>query len=205
MGPYTEQQLHDALTRLGRYRVRRAQTVALEGEPDGISGALLLALGLRETGLRNIEGGAKLQDGRWVPETDPARRDVGWVQISRRYHRDALARMPGVSAGTWGPVREGVSAAVGGYCPRFEDSLRYTLGEMHESIAYADDNELPENDWVRFAVVAHNAGVVGALSGYGAGQVDKNTAGGDYSQWVVEHRTRINAWLHGHPGWRVAP
>ena len=47
MSDYTADQVSAALKRLGHYRVVRIQRVALEGESDGISGALLLALGLR--------------------------------------------------------------------------------------------------------------------------------------------------------------
>lgn len=204
MSDYTDTQVADALKQLGRYRVMRVQVVAGEGDPDGISGATLLALGLRETGLHNIEGGAKLEDGLWVPETDPARKDVGVFQISRRYHADALALMPGVQAGTWAPVIERRTAAHGGYCPRFENSLRYTLSEIHEAQAYAEDHGVKAADLARFAVAAHNAGTAGALNGYRAGDVDKQTTGGDYSTWVLRHRTLINQWLGAHPNWRAS-
>ncbi|MEJ7824928.1 MAG: hypothetical protein WKF48_05840 [Solirubrobacteraceae bacterium] len=203
MAEFTDTQVAAALKQLGRYRVVRAQVVAHEGEPDGISGSLLLALGLRETGLRNIEGGAKLVDGRWRPEDDPARKDVGVFQISRRYHSLALGRMPGVLAGTWGPVVDAKSAASDGHCPRYEESLRYTLAEIHEALAYGADRGVSGPDLPRFAVAAHNAGVGGAIDGYRAGDVDKTTTGGDYSAWTLRHRAKINAWLVAHPNWRA--
>lgn len=192
-----------ALANLGHYRVMRVQRAALEGEPDGISGALLLALGLRETTLRNIEGGAKQVNGKWVPETDPLRMDVGWVQISRRYHLAELRRMPGVRTGTWAPVVDGKTAADAGHAPRFEESLRYVLDAMHEDMAFGEDNGVT-HDLVRFAVAAHNAGAGGALKGWKAGDLDRYTAGGDYSRWVLHHRTLANQWLGEHPNWRVA-
>lgn len=203
MADLTDTQVGNALKNLGHYRVTRAQRVAREGDPDGISGALLLALGLRETHLRNIEGGAKREEGRWVAETDPGRMDTGVFQISRRYHTEDLRRMPAVKTGTWGLVVIGATAAQGGYCPRYEDSLRFTLSAMHEAQALAEDQKVPESERARFAVAAHNAGVGGALSGYREGDVDQYTTGGDYSAWVLRHRTLVNRWLGAHPNWKA--
>lgn len=200
MGP-TTQQVQDALSGLGNYRVLRAQDVAGIGTPDGISGSLLLALGMRETWLRNVEGGATMLDGRWVPETDPHRKDVGWTQISRLWHSDALRLMPGVVAGSWGPVVARKTAADGGYVPRFEEALQFTLHELHESVAYALDF-VPDGDVIRVAVAGHNAGIVGAVDGYRRGNPDLHTTGGDYSAWVLAARAKVNQWLAAHPHWR---
>ena len=201
----TETQVDRALARLGNYRVRRAQIVANAGAPDGISGALLLAIGLRETNGVNEEGGAKWDpvNNRWVAQDDPKLMDVGIFQISRQHHPAALAQMVGVANKTWGPVVSGKTANDAGYVPRFEESLQFTLREMHESIAYAASRDVPEDQLVRFAVAAHNAGTGGAMTGYRAGNVDKYTALGDYSKWVLEARTLINRWLAQHPNWRV--
>jgi hypothetical protein len=188
-----------ALTDLGNYRVKRAQAVAAEGGEDGISGALLLAIGLRETGGRNIEGGAVLRDGEWVF----APLDTGFFQIARKYHGDWLKRQPAVKAGTWAPVVAGHTPNDVGFCPRFEDSLRFTITELRENIAYALDSGVLPTDAVRVAVAAHNAGLGGALLGVREGDVDKHTALGDYSAWVIRHRTMVNRWLGQHPGWKV--
>lgn len=203
MSDFTQEQVGKACANLGRYRVQRAQIVAKEGVPDGISGATVLALGLRETHLTNIEGGAKLVDGKWVAETDPNRMDVGVFQISRLWHKPTLAQMPGVKAKTWGPVVDGKTAADGGHCPRYEESLRYTIESMQEAIAYAGDKGVTEAEQVRFAIAAHNAGQGGALRGYREGNVDKYTTGGDYSAWVIRHRTLVNRWLAQHPNWKA--
>lgn len=195
-----------ALATAGHYRVIRAQQLAGVGPPDGISGALLLSLGLRETWLHNIQGGAKLDvTGRWVPlgPEDADLMDVGALQISRRWHADTLAKLPGVKSGTWGPVIPGRSPAEYGYVPRWTESIEFTLREFHESIAYAADHGVPPEDRVRFAVAAHNAGLGGALNGWRAGNVDRNTAHGDYSAWVLQARTAVNAWLHQHPNWLI--
>jgi hypothetical protein len=198
----TAEQVGDALSRLGHYRVVRAQEQAALDQADGIDGAHILALGLRETWGRNIEGGAKLEAGRWVLETDPARMDVGWLQISRRYHPQALAKMPGVAVKTWGPVIEGRTANDGGYVPRFTDALRFTVDELGASMAYGRTHGVDGADLARFAVAAHNAGAGGALRGYQAGDVDRNTAGGDYSRWVMDAYRHVVAWLRRHPNWR---
>jgi len=198
----TSQQVQTALHNAGHYRIVQAQRVALEGDPDGISGALLLALGLRETGLRNIQGGAKQVGGRWValgPE-DSSRMDVGALQISRTYHPDTLRRLAAVKAGTWGPVVIGKTPMDYGFVPQWTTALRFTIDEMREAIAYAHDKSV--KDPVRFAVAAHNAGIGGALSGYRAGDVDRFTAHGNYSAWVLATRTAVNAWLGKHPNWK---
>lgn len=203
MADLTQDQVGKALANAGNYRVRRAQIVALEGEPDGISGSLILSLGLRETGLRNIEGGAKIVDGKWVPEDDPNRMDVGIFQISRRWHMRTLEKMLGVEVKTWAPVVPGKTASMGGYAPRFEESLRFTIQGLQEAMAYAEDNGISKQaDQVKFAVAAHNGGMGGALKGHREGNVDKYTTGGDYSAWVIRHKTLVNRWLGQHPNWK---
>lgn len=198
MSDFTPDQVGSALKRCGHYRVTRAQRVALEGEPDGISGALLLALGLRETGLKNINGGARKVDGEWVA----TKTDRGIFQIASEFHMADLARMPGVAEGTWGPVvAHGAQAE--NSCPRFEDSLQFTLRAMHEAQAYGEDHGVGISELPRFAVAAHNAGIGGALRGYNDGDVDAHTTGGDYSAWTLRHRTLINRWLADHATWKV--
>lgn len=196
-----------AIAHAGHYRTVQAQRVALEGAPDGISGALLLSLGLRETWLVNEQGGAKRDPatGKWVSlgPGDADLMDVGALQISRQHHLSELRRLPAVKNHTWGPVIPGKTPADYGYVPRWTDALRFTLTEMHEAIAYAEDSGVHSGDLIRFAVAAHNAGKGGALSGYRAGDVDKYTALGDYSKWVLEARTEVNRWLAQHPNWRV--
>lgn len=206
MTPATDAQIAEALKRLGNYRVRRAQTVALMGEPDGIAGSHLLALGLRETGLRNVEGGAKLVGGKWVAlnpkDPDEAKlMDVGWTQISRRYHPEALRRMPAVKSGTWTPLRPGTTPLDGGCVPRFEDALQFTIRAMQSNASYAEGRGYREP--VRFSIAAHNGGRGGAQTGYSRGDVDRFTTGGDYSEWVLDAKSRIDRWLRAHSGWRV--
>jgi hypothetical protein len=130
--------------------------------------------------------------------------DVGVFQISRTYHKFNLDQMPGVKTGTWGPVVAGRTAGEGGFVPRYEESLRYTIEGLQEAAAFAIDKGVKSQaDQVRFAVAAHNGGQGGALKGYREGDVDKYTTGKDYSAWVLRHRTLVNRWLGQHKGWRV--
>lgn len=181
-------QIGAALTRLGHYRVMAAQAVALEGAPDGISGALLLSLGLRETGLRNIN--------------NPSDTDHGCFQISELYHWGWLAKQPGCKEGEW-TVSPGHSAVEDGYCPRYTPALEYAIDVLHTGLEYARVKRLPEIARISFAVASYNAGVGGAMNGYKAGDVDRYTTGLDYSSWVLRHRTMVNQWLRDHPNWRV--
>jgi hypothetical protein len=127
---------------------------------------------------------------------------VGAVQISRKWQSEALRKMPAVRSGTWGPVVPGKTPMSGGYVPRFEEQIRFTIEEMREAIAFAEDNRIPESQRVRFAVAAHNAGMGGALAGWRAGNVDKYTAQGNYSEDILYKRTEVNRWLAQHDNWR---
>lgn len=200
MGP-TQSQIGEALARLGNYRVKRAQQYC-NLVNDGIGGPLVLALGMRETWGRNIQGGAKMVAGKWVPldpKLDGMKMDVGWTQINRGYHYVSLLKMPAVANGTWGPVVEGKNPVNSGYVPRFEEALAFTVTEMREAMAYAHDHHVENAE--RFAVAAHNAGSGGALRGYQDGNVDKFTAGGDYSAWVMAAKAEVKTWLTAHPNW----
>lgn len=44
-------------------------------------------------------------------------------------------------------------------------------------------------------------GTGGATAGFEFGDMDRYTARGDYSAWVLEARTAINHWLAAHPAW----
>jgi hypothetical protein len=200
----TYDQVGSCLRRAGYYRVTRAQIVGGEGRPDLISGITCLALGLRETLLQNINGGAVKDPatGEWV-EAPPEEQDGGCFQISRVHHPVDLKRMPGVAEGTWGPVIEGKTAFDPGYCPRYEEALRFTVMEMQEAIAYAEDSRVNEDVWLRFGIAAHNAGKGGALRGYREGDIDRYTAKGDYSEWVLAHAKLIRRWLNENPKWKV--
>lgn len=187
MAEFTQTQVNAALKGLGNYRVRAAQAVALEGPPDAFSGALLLSLGLRETGLRNIN--------------NPAETDHGCFQISELFHAPWLLSQPGCPAGSW--VAEGGTTALrDGYAPRFTPACLYALQILKDGWAYAVARGVDGDSRLRFAVASYNAGVGGAIAGYREGDVDKYTTQADYSAWVIGHRTKINRFLNDHPSWR---
>lgn len=204
MADLSYNQVGQALKRFGHYRTTRTQRVAAQGEPDGISGATVIALGLRETHLQNINGGAvwSNEENRWV-EAPPEHQDAGVFQISRDWQAYDLKRMPGVEENTWSPVIDGITAFTPGFVPRFEEALQFTMQGISEALAYAEDHAVQAIHRPRFAVAAHNAGKGGALRGYREGDVDRYTALGNYSAWVFRHRTLINRWLNDHPNWKV--
>lgn len=190
------------IRQFGNYRFERTYKVADEGEPDGIAGKHIIALGLRETHLRNINGGAILVNGVWE-EAPPTEQDGGCFQISRVHNEAALAEMPAVAEGTWKPTVAGKTAADPGMCPRFEDSLQYTMKRMKLAQDYGRRNGVAAADIPRFGVAAHNAGFGGALWGYKKGDVDLYTTHNDYSAWVFRHAKLVSRFVWLHPAWRV--
>jgi hypothetical protein len=195
MADLTPTQVGNALKTLGTYRVITAQEIALEGSADLISGALLLSLGLRETNLRNVE--------------NPAKTDKGVVQITKLYHSDWLGDQPGCKAGDlsksptdeWRVAPGGHSALETGYVPRFTPAVIYAHDMLKDAVDAAPDG-LTDVVLIRFAIAAYNAGQGGAKKGLLAGDVDKYTTGGDYSQWVIRHRSLVHHWLSDHPNWK---
>lgn len=189
MSDFPQGAVDGALKRLGRYRVMAAQEIAAEGAPDEFSGATLLALGLRESGLQNIN--------------NPAETDHGCFQVSELFHAEWLTQQPGCPAGTW-TISPGHSALEDGYCPRFTPACLYALRLLKMGADYARAKVGIDNQSVRlaFALASYNAGIGGALRGYREGDVDKFTTGGDYSAWVIVHRTKVNHFLSAHEGWR---
>lgn len=184
-----------SLAVFGNYRVLRSQQLA---EDTFLHPSILMALGLRETGLTNICGGAKLVNGVWVQ----AFTDRGCFQISDQVPANAkwLASVPGCNNGSWSP-QAGFTAFSTLHCPRFSDAVVYVLKEFEENKSQAALAGVRANDLVRFCVAAHNAGFEGALEGYRAGNVDQNTAHGDYSAWVLKYATIIHNWVVEHPNW----
>jgi hypothetical protein len=185
----TYEQVGEALKRLDHYRVVAAQEAAAEGPADGIGGHHLLALGLRETGLRNINNGAQT--------------DHGCFQISELYHREFLVSQPGCPEGSWRALA-GKAADESGYCPRYTPALNYALAMLKSHKKYAESKlHLSGVAARRFAVAAYNAGLGGATRGHQEGNVDKYTTGGDYSEWVETHSKLVYRWLEAHPNWRA--
>jgi hypothetical protein len=191
-----------ALRNFGKTRCLRTQQLAAENGRRRLSGPLLMAIGMRETWLRNILGGAvRDASGKWVPEPDWRRQDAGALQISKRYHADALKGMRAVKAGTWYPSIEGKTAYDEGMVPMFSDAVPFVLASMGYALDLAKQNGVKPEDRQRFVAAAHNAGTGGALMGWRAGDMDRNTAGGDYSAWVMDAIVKVEVFLLKHPNW----
>ncbi len=187
MADFSQSAVDAALKGLGNYRVLVAQELASTGSPDPFSGALLLALGLRESRLTNIN--------------NPAETDHGCFQISELYHADFLQHEPGCPARSWTPVT-GHTAVEDGYCPRFTPACAYALMMLKSAHRYALGKDI--TDPLRFAIAAYNAGFGGATRGWREGDVDRYTTGGDYSAWVLGHRRKVNIFLNAHENWSLA-
>lgn len=182
-------------------RAHKVQRMCLDSGRVKNTPWIVLALGLRETWLRNILGGAKLVDGVWVPEDDPAKQDAGFLQISKKWHPDVLRRMEAVASGTWQPVIEGANAFAPGMVPTFRAAVPYVLAELASSLDFARLHVIPDRDRQRFAIAAHNCGKGGALEGYRHGDVDMLTSGGDYSAWVLDAAPKVEQFVVTHPNW----
>jgi hypothetical protein len=190
----TTQELDHALAVLGNYRCLRVQELMWPYHP--IPASIMLGLGFRETGLENIVGGAVMVNGEWVFSDQ----DAGYLQISREFEADFLRTAEGCKSGQWGPSPPH-NALEKGYVPRFTPATEYVKRTMINSMEFAHSIGVKEADLLRFAVAAHNAGDGGAQAGYQQGDVDKFTAHGDYSAYVMALQPAIHTWIAAHPAW----
>lgn len=191
----TSAEVGHSLAVFGNYRVLRTQQLC-EQEGNFPHPSTAMGLGLRETGLTNVCGGAIMVKGVWVQSFT----DRGCFQINEWEAKAWLASVPGCPEGQWSP-EAGHNALEPHFCPRFSDSLEYVLKEFKEHKEQAAHVGVKAEDVERFCVAAHNAGFEGALEGYRVGNVDLNTAHGNYSAWVERYAQTIHTWVVGHPAW----
>jgi len=118
---------------------------------------MLLAIASRETNMQDIVGDGG--HGR------------GLFQIDDRFHGDWLAKHGAPGAGT---------------TPRIKDAAEYAAAMLASNVAYAQQKKVGQDQQVRFAASAYNAGCGGAYSGFQAGNCDQKTTGGDYGSDVLE-------------------
>lgn len=168
-----------------------------------------MALGLRETGLQNICGGAALVDGKW----EPVYTDRGWLQITDTIDANAkwLESIPGCPNGqgdrsNWEPDMRGfragkTNALTPMHSPTLSAALTYTLRQIAVEREQAYQTNVEHPDVLRFVIAAHNAGFHGALAGYEAGNVDAHTTLGNYSAWVLANAPAIAEWIRARPNW----
>ncbi len=193
----TPAEVGQALKEFSNYRCLRSQQLVHDMPHAPLPASVMMGLGLRESGLKNICGGAIFVEGKWVQSFS----DRGCFQISDKIDRDWLASVPGCSNGNWLP-QEGFSALEPMHCPRFTDAAKRVLyvAQLNHNQglkAGVDDSEI-----VRFTVACHNAGFHGALEGWKAGNVDLHTTHQDYSAWVMRQSYVIHKWIMDHPNWR---
>ena len=131
---------------------------------------MLLAIASRETNMQDIVGDGG--HGR------------GLFQIDDRFHGDWLAKHGAPGAGT---------------TPRIKDAADYAAAMLASNVAYAQKKKVGEDQQVRFAASAYNAGCGGAFSGFQAGNCDLKTTGGDYGSDVLERLAAIQGKNGGDP------
>jgi hypothetical protein len=178
----TEAELEAELNRFGPDRIRSVAELVHQGQPDGIGTALMLAIGSRETNLANIVGDHG--HGR------------GWLQIDDRFHGPWLKAHAGCKDGTWKAAFS--SALPSGRVPTLTASTMHTIDMLQSNVAFGAARGVPLAQRIRFAVAAYNAGPTGAIHGFAGGNVDANTAHGDYSVDVLSRRDAVARYLQRH-------
>jgi uncharacterized protein YfiM (DUF2279 family) len=182
---FTEQEIHSALDSFGLHRIDIVTELTHQGPPDEIGPALVLAIGTRETGLRNIAGDAG--HGR------------GWVQIDDRFHAGWLDAHAGCPSGSWKAKFK--SSLAPGRVPTLTAGTMKCIELLRSNAQFARAHGVPKEQVARFAVAAYNAGAGGALEGLRQGNVDAKTAGsvgssgGDYSKDVLRRKDAVATFL----------
>ncbi len=190
--------VNDRMKAIGKTRVQTAQLVGKEGGRDLISGSLLIAISLRESGGRNVLG-----------DNGHAR---GAFQITDWWHKAFLKSVRGCLAAklipeatrlNWIPI-PGTNAAMRGFCPTWEDGARYTAKLLNGYVQQAVKAKVkrPE-DQLAVAIASFNCGFGPARDAFFAGNVDLATTGRDYAADVQLRRTEVDEWLKLHPNWRA--
>jgi hypothetical protein len=142
---------------------------------------LLLAIGSRESGLRNIEGA----------------HGKGLFQI-RPLHQPWMLSQYGCRADTNFIVRDH-SAAEYGFVPSIEDAATFIMhNHLLPAWGWAADKHLGD-DRLRFVVASYNAGIHVVLDSWRVtGSVDSSTTGSNYSQDVVDRARYITTLILRH-------
>lgn len=171
----------------GRWRTERVGTIASRGEPDAISGDLLLAIASRETSMRNIVGGGFFDaTGHFVVTGI----DRGLWQINATFHPSFLSSHRGATSGSYRLIYD--SALPPNRVPGLTDAAEYVVALLRGNITYATRYGVPAADAVRVAVAGYNSGIGPATSAYLIyGNPDRYTTGGDYSRDVLNRRTLV--------------
>jgi hypothetical protein len=165
----TQQQVTAAIRALGHARTQTVSQVTHDGPNDGIGPRLTLAIAVRETNARNIVGDHG--HGR------------GIVQIDDRFWTLWLKFHEGCHDGSWTPtfLLSQQGAAPAGRVPTLPAAIGHLVAMLRDNLRYAAARGVDQQESLRFAVAAYNAGPGLAFKGWKAGDVDAFTAGGNYS------------------------
>jgi hypothetical protein len=175
----TRQQLEAQLSAFGDHRIEIVAELTQEVPPTRLDGALILAMGSRETDLRNIAGDQG--HGRGV------------LQIDDRFHQLWLSDHRGCASGSF--TASSPSALPPGRVPTLTAAVLFVTEMLRANMQFGLTRGVPATQAVRFAVAAYNAGPGGALEGFRAGDVDARTAHHDYSADVLERRKVVVRFL----------
>jgi hypothetical protein len=141
--------------------------VCLAAEREaGLPEGLLLAVSSRETGCRDVVAGEGHRRGAFGIDD---RRDAEWLV--------------------------GTGAASPGAVPPLAEAARYAAGVLAANVRFGRDQGVPDADLLLFAASAYGAGTTAALEGYGLGDSDLSTPGGDYGRDVLRRRALAEDWL----------
>jgi hypothetical protein len=185
--PFTTAQATTRLRALGRDRVDAVMEVAGEGQPDLIHGTLVLAIGLRESAIKNICGDGG--HGR------------GWLQIDDRFHQEWLRSRPGCADGTWAPFKFSVhngGALPAGRVPGMVAAEQYAIRLLNANASFGAARGVRASHLKPFMLAAYNCGAGNALRAYqryGIAGIDRFTANGDYSADVLLNQASVRAAL----------
>lgn len=195
------------LKNFGRWRTERLLEIGDIGDPDLIHGTLLLAIGSRETNLRNIVGGGYFEEYEEVQSdgsTATKKRfvvtgiDRGVFQINAQFHPRWLDSVKGCDSGTYEEKYN--SALPPGRVPGLTSGAKKARDILRYNITYARSKNVPEDSVVRVAIAAYNCGNYLAVRAYEEGDPDKYTSLGNYSKDVLERQRAIRRWIQNR-GW----
>src|SRR5436305_15265915 len=117
----TTSELAGQIAAFGAHRIDIVTELSHEGPPDDIGPTLLLAIGSRETGLRNIVG----DHGR----------GRGWLQVDDRFHADWLAHHRGCASGSFTPKFD--TALPAGRVPTLTAATLFAIQQLGEALRFA--------------------------------------------------------------------
>jgi hypothetical protein len=167
----TSADLEHQLNRFGSARVAVVDKTLLAVQAPHVSPALVLAVGSRESTLRNVVAG----DGH----------GRGVFQHDDRFQQAFLNTTRGCRHGSY--VAAFTSSLPKGRVPTLAAGCRQTVETIEANVALAIRWGIPNGHRLRFALAAYSAGPGGAMLGWrDHHDADRRTPGGDYSEDVME-------------------